>query len=454
MKECGCLSVGGMFMNITVVGTGYVGLVTGVSLAEVGHTVTCLDIDEEKIKLLEQGVSPIYELGLSEMLQRNLKEKKITFTTDKLKAYQNATIIYIAVGTPENEDGSANLMYIENAAKDIAEYVTNDVIVVTKSTVPVGTNGKIQEIILSNICSTAKVSIASNPEFLREGSAVNDAFCGDRVVIGTECEETFAVLESVNKPFGIPIYRTDIKSAEMIKYASNAFLATKISFINEISNICELLGANIEDVAEGMGMDKRIGNQFLKAGIGYGGSCFPKDTKALIQIAGNVNYDFKLLKGVVNVNKKQQRLLMDKLNAIYPSLKNRKIAVLGLTFKPGTDDMREAPSILVTEALVEQEAEVVAFDPVALEKAKSFLHGKVQYAETIEKAVADSDAVLILTEWEAIKNMDLGIFTTMKFPIVLDGRNCFSLDAVKKYEINYHSIGRPSLTKLSERAPV
>lgn len=441
-------------MEITVVGTGYVGLVTGVSLAEVGHTVTCLDTDLEKIKLLKQGISPIYELGLNEMMHKNVKEKRLSFTTDKQIAYQNASIIYIAVGTPENEDGSANLMYIENAAKDIGDHLVNDVIVVTKSTVPVGTNDTIQQIILSNLSCSAKVSLASNPEFLREGSAIHDAFCGDRIVVGTESDETFAVLESVNKPFGIPLYRTDVRSAEMIKYASNAFLATKISFINEISNICEIFGANIEDVSEGMGLDKRIGKQFLKAGIGYGGSCFPKDTKALIQIAGNANYDFELLKGVVNVNKKQQRLLINKLNAFYPSLKNKKIAVLGLTFKPGTDDMREAPSILVTEELIKQEAKVVAFDPIALDKAKSYLHGNVQYAETIEEAVAESDAVLILTEWDAIKNMDLSIFETMKFPIILDGRNCFSLDAVRKYEINYHSIGRPSLTKLSERTPV
>ena len=441
-------------MNIAVIGTGYVGLVTGVSLSEIGHNVTCIDVNEDKVAKMKQGISPIYEPGLSELMTKNINEKRLDFTTVHLEGLRQADVIYIAVGTPENKDGSADLSFISQAAQDIAEYIERDVIVVTKSTVPVGTNAMIKEIIQTHLVHDLQVEVVSNPEFLKEGTAIHDSFHGDRIVIGADSEHAFSIIEKINEPFGVPIFKTDIKSAEMIKYASNAFLATKISFINEISNICELLGANIENVSTGMGLDQRIGSQFLKAGIGYGGSCFPKDTKALIQIAGNVQYEFELLKGVVNVNKKQQRILIGKLNDCLPNISGKKIAVLGLAFKPNTDDMRESASILVTEELINQGAEVVAYDPIAMNNAKSILNPLVQYAFSIEEAIENSDAALILTDWEEFKNIELTMFSKMKKPLVIDGRNCFTVESMENNGIEYHSIGRPAAAKVIEAAPI
>lgn len=434
-------------LNITVVGTGYVGIVTGVSLSAIGHSVTCLDIDKEKIEKMKLGISPIYEPGLSELMIEKMESNRLFFTTSQYDAFIKADLIYIAVGTPEREDGSADLTFIEEVAYSIAENIVRDTIVVIKSTVPVGTNRRVKEIILQNLVHDVQVEMVSNPEFLKEGTAIYDSFHGDRIVIGTDKEETARMMEKVNEPFGIPIYKTSIESAEMIKYASNAFLATKISFINEISNICERVQANIEEVAVGMGLDTRIGPQFLKAGIGYGGSCFPKDTKALIQIAGNVHYDFELLKGVVNVNKKQQVLLLSKLKQIYPNLNGKRIGVLGLAFKPNTDDMREAPSILVVKDLVNNGAKVYAYDPIAIENAKRFLPPQVNYTSSTSEAIQSSDAVLILTEWDDIKLMDLSLFNKMSNPIVIDGRNCFSLELMKESDIEYHSVGRLSINE-------
>ena len=437
-------------MNITVVGTGYVGLVTGVSLSEIGHRVTCIDIDKVKVEKMNKGISPIFEPSLDELMIKNIEENRLFFTTDHTTGFHNADVIYIAVGTPEKEDGSANLSFVEQVAKEIATHVTKDAVVVTKSTVPVGTNDKIKDIINENLVNKVQIDVASNPEFLREGSAIHDSFNGDRIVIGSDSEQAANIIEEVNKPFGVPAYKTDIRSAEMIKYASNAFLATKISFINEIANICERVDANVEDVAEGMGMDKRIGDKFLNAGIGYGGSCFPKDTKALIQIADNVLYDFELLKSVVNANEKQKTLLIDKLNERFTSLRGKRIAVLGLAFKPNTDDMREAASIVVTEKLIEQGAEVVAYDPIAKDNAKSILSDRTFYADSVEEAVKESDAVLILTEWDEIKNVDLSVFKSMKYPLVIDGRNCFSLEEMKDNNIEYHSVGRSLIQNKAE----
>lgn len=441
-------------MKISVIGTGYVGLVTGVSLSEIGHHVTCIDVNQDKVAKMQQGISPIYEPGLSEMMTKNINENRLSFTTDHRQGLKHSDVIYIAVGTPENQDGSADMSYVIQAARDIAENIQQNVIVVTKSTVPVGTNDMIKQTIQSHMAANLQMEVVSNPEFLKEGSAIHDSFHGDRIVIGAENEYASNVIEQINQPFGVPIFKTDIKSAEMIKYASNAFLATKISFINEISNICELLGANIENVSTGMGLDQRIGSQFLKAGIGYGGSCFPKDTKALIQIAGNVEYEFELLKGVVNVNKKQQGILIGKLNDCLPILTGKRIAVLGLAFKPNTDDMRESASIRVTEELIEQGAQVIAYDPIAMGNAKSILNPLVEYADSIEEAIADSEAALILTDWDEIKNIELALFKTMKKPLVIDGRNCFSLEAVESNGIEYHSIGRPVATKVIEAAPI
>lgn len=441
-------------MNISVIGTGYVGLVTGVSLSEIGHHVICIDVDEDKVNQMKKGISPIYEPGLSDLMTKNIGEKRLSFTTSHREGLQQADVVYIAVGTPENKDGSADLGFVAQAAKDIAENVEHNVVVVTKSTVPVGTSDMIKKIIYAHLPDSLQVEVVSNPEFLKEGSAIHDSFYGDRIVIGAESKEAFEIIEKINQPFGVPIFKTDIKSAEMIKYASNAFLATKISFINEISNICELLGANVENVSTGMGLDQRIGSQFLNAGIGYGGSCFPKDTKALIQIAGNVEYEFELLKGVVNVNKKQQKILISKLNDCLPTVSGKKVAVLGLAFKPNTDDMREAASILITEELIQQGAEVVAYDPIAMNNAKSILNPMVQYADSIEGAICDSDVALILTDWDEIKNVELAVFHKMKKPLVIDGRNCFALKAIEKSGIEYYSIGRPVSAKLIEAASI
>lgn len=437
-------------MKISVIGSGYVGLVTGVTLSEIGHNVACIDVDKQKIEKLKKAISPIYEPGLSEMMAKNIAAQRLIFTDQHHVGLANTDVIYIAVGTPENEDGSVNLQYVEQAALDIASHVTKNVIIVLKSTVPVGTNHQIRELVRTGVDPRFNVEIVSNPEFLKEGSAIDDTFHGDRIVIGSDNEEAALTIAEINQPFGVPIYRTDIRSAEMIKYASNAFLATKISFINEISNICEMVGANVENVAAGMGMDQRIGNQFLKAGIGYGGSCFPKDTKALIQIAGNVDYDFELLKGVVNVNRKQQVLLIDKLKKCLDSIQGKRIAVLGLAFKPNTDDMREAASILITDELIKEGAQIVAYDPVAMEKARAVLHSDVCYANTIEEALIGSDAALILTEWGEIRSMDLQLVRKMNRPLLIDGRNCFALDEMQNHGIEYHSVGRPSMNTAAE----
>jgi len=430
-------------LKISVVGTGYVGLVTGVSLSEIGHIVTCIDINKEKVKKMKEGISPIYEPGLSELMKKNMSENRLFFTTDHRAGLYQAEVIYIAVGTPEKENGSANLAFIEEVAVAIAENITADTIVVTKSTVPVGTNRKIKHLITENLLKDVKVDIISNPEFLREGSAIHDSFHGSRIVVGSESEDAARVIERINEPFGTHIFHTTIESAEMIKYASNAFLATKISFINEISNICERVNANVEEVAIGMGLDPRIGSQFLKAGIGYGGSCFPKDTKALMQIAGNVHYDFELLKGVINVNKKQQVLVLEKLREVYSSFKGLKVGVLGLAFKPNTDDIREAPSLSVITKLINDGAEVIAYDPVAIENAKKVLPREVNYCDCPEDMLTGIDAVIILTEWEQIKSIQARSFHQMKRPVVIDGRNCFDPLEMVKGNIEYKSIGRP-----------
>lgn len=433
-------------MNIAVVGTGYVGLVTGVCLADIGHTVTCIDIDSSKIKKMNYGISPIYEPGLDELMMKNIDENRLFFTNDHSTGFVNADVIYIAVGTPEKEDGTADLKFINSVCHDIANNIVNKVIVVTKSTVPVGTNEYIQKLIASN--TKIPFSVVSNPEFLREGSAVHDTFNGDRIIIGSDDEEAANVIENINKPFGLKIYKTNLRSAEMIKYASNAFLATKISFINEIANISSSLGANIEEVAKGMGFDKRIGSTFLNAGIGYGGSCFPKDTKALVQIAGGINHEFKLLKAVIEVNNKQQLLLVEKAKEHYGSLKGKKIAMLGLAFKPNTDDMREAASIVTAEQLILAGAKVIAYDPIAIENARKVFPEAVEYVESIEEALIKSDIAFIMTEWEEIKQTPLATYRKLlKDSTVFDGRNCYSLEEATQEDLDYFSIGRVSVTK-------
>lgn len=431
-------------MKITVVGTGYVGLVTGVALAEIGHDVTCIDVNASKIEMLKNGQCPIFEPGLEELLNTNIINRKLCFTTNPIYAYEDAEVVYIAVGTPQNRDGTANLTDIKHAAVEIAKFMRRHLIIVTKSTVPVGTNEEIKTIIKQH--SKFSFDIVSNPEFLREGSALFDTFHGDRIVIGAENDEAASKIATLNKPFGVPIYKTDIRSAEMIKYASNAFLATKISFINEIANLCEKTGANVEAVSYGMGLDQRIGNQFLQAGIGYGGSCFPKDTNALVQLAGNVQHEFELLKSVIEVNNKQQLLLVEKLKSRLPNLYHKNIAVLGLSFKPNTDDMRDAASLVVIRELIISGATVIAYDPVALQGAENYLPSEIVYTKSIGNALTGADAVLILTEWEEIKSFNLHQYKAlMKNPIIFDGRNCYSLPEARRANVEYYSIGRPSV---------
>ncbi|MFC4025015.1 UDP-glucose dehydrogenase family protein [Oceanobacillus longus] len=433
-------------MEISVIGTGYVGLVTGVCLAHIGNKVTCIDIDEEKINTLKSGISPIYEEGLTELLQENINNGNLDFTSDYKEGLAGKKFVYIAVGTPQGEDGSADLTYIDKACESIAQHLEENTVIVTKSTVPVGTNEYIKGKIESNLINEVTIKIASNPEFLRQGSAVYDTFNGDRIVVGSDDEETLNLLEKINEGFKLPIVRTDLRSAEMIKYASNAFLATKISFINEMANLSEKIGANIDHVAKGMGMDKRIGNSFLNAGIGYGGSCFPKDTRAIISIGKKAQYDMPILENVVDANERQRDILVDKVLKKYKDISGKKVAVLGLAFKPNTDDMREAPSISVTNKLLANGAIVTAYDPVATDNAKEVLSSQVKFAKSIEDAIDGADIAMILTEWAEIKAYPLESYKNyMNQAVIFDGRNCHSLELAKESGAVYHSIGRPSM---------
>ncbi|WP_409274870.1 UDP-glucose dehydrogenase family protein [Neobacillus sp. SCS-31] len=435
-------------MKITVAGTGYVGLVNGVCLAEMGHQVVCIDTDETKINTLQKGISTIYEPGLEGLLNKNRKADRISFTMSPQEAYSDADLIFIAVGTPENKDGSANLESIYSASYTIAAHLEKDAIICTRSTVPVGTNAKIEEIILRLKPPPVSVAVVSLPEFLREGSAIFDFFNGDRIIIGASSNEAAAVLEELFHPLAIPIVKTDRNSAEMIKYASNAFLATKISFINEIAALCEKVNANIDEVANGIGMDGRIGPHFLRAGIGYGGSCFPKDTKALLKLAGNVEHPFNLLKSVIEVNNKQHSLPVTKAKMAAGSLLGKKVAVLGLAYKPDTDDIRESASIRIIQELLDEGAKVVAYDPAAIPNAKRYFGDTIDYALDITQALTDAETAIIATDWDQIRHLRPSVFATyMKEPIIIDGRNCFPLDKMSVEPITYISIGRPALIR-------
>ncbi|MDZ3952321.1 UDP-glucose/GDP-mannose dehydrogenase family protein [Bacillus thuringiensis] len=435
-------------MKIAMFGAGYVGLVTGVCLSDVGHEVTCIDIDKKKVEKMKNGLSPIYEPGLEGLMVKNIKAGRLFFTTEYQEVMKNVDMVYIAVGTPQQANGSANLYYVEQVALQIAASIEKDMIIVMKSTVPVGTNDYIKDLILTHLKENVKIHMVSNPEFLREGSAIYDSFYGDRIVIGTDNEEIANKVQEVNKAFNIPVFQTNIRSAELIKYASNAFLATKISFINEISNICEKVNSNIDDVAYGMGLDKRIGMQFLKAGTGYGGSCFPKDTQALVQIAGNVDYEFELLKAVIQVNNKQRSLLVKKAKKKLGNLAGKHIAILGLAFKPNTDDMREATSTVIAQELVAMGAIVKAYDPVAIKNATQFLPPEVEYMGNIDETIQAAEATFIVTEWDEIKNYPLNKYVSlMKEANIFDGRNCYPLKEVEKFELYYSSIGREEVNK-------
>ncbi len=428
--------------NVAVAGTGYVGLVAGVCFAEKGNNVTCVDVNEEKIKIMKSGISPIYEPGLDELMLKNNKTGRLHYTTDYKKAYQMADFIFIGVGTPEKPDGTANLEYVFSVAKQIAQSIEKDCVVVVKSTVPIGTNDLVEQIIKENLLHNVNIYVASNPEFLAQGRAVKDTLEPSRIVIGTECKEAEELLLKLYSNFDAPKVTTNRRSAEMIKYASNDFLALKISYINDIANACEYLGANVEDVVKGMSFDNRIGDKFLHPGCGYGGSCFPKDTKALYHLLlDNFGYEMKTIKAAIDVNVNQKMVLYTKLKQIYPEIKGLNIAVLGLTFKAGTDDLREAPSLDVIPKLLLEGANIIAYDPVGIENYKKFYPNEIRYVENPIDALKNADCCLIFTEWPEIKKLTSDDFKNhMKKALVIDGRNLFKLENMKN--VIYYSIGR------------
>jgi UDPglucose 6-dehydrogenase len=447
-------------MRITMVGTGYVGLVTGTCFANTGNDVTCLDIDPRKIDMLNQGKSPIYEPGLDEMIKRNVKAGRLHFTTDKAAAYGKAEVIFICVGTPSDEQGRADLKYVLAAARDIGDAIESipaesddrrAKIIVVKSTVPVGTNAKVKKEIASR--TKKPFRMASNPEFLKEGAAINDFNRPDRVVIGCDEKGTGDRLRDLYEPFvrqGNPIFLMDIPSAEMVKYAANAMLATKISFINEIANLCESYGADIDEVRRGMCSDKRIGNQFLYPGLGYGGSCFPKDVLAVISMGKEADMPASLLDAVHSVNQRQREQFFAKVEKHFSTngqLQGKKIAVWGIAFKPGTDDIREAPSITLMTKLMERGATVVAYDPVASEPCEKVFGAKVHCAAEPMKALEGAEALIICTDWDEFRHPDFDeMKKRMKKPVVFDGRNLYRLESMKDAGFTYYSVGREAVT--------
>ncbi len=430
-------------MKIAVAGTGYVGLVAGVCFAEVGHQVTCVDVDEAKVKLMKSGTSPIYEQDLEELMQKNYAAGRLDYTTDYVTAYKEADAIFIGVGTPERPDGSAELSYIATVARQIAENVVHDCLVVVKSTVPVGTNDKVEQFIKDFLVNDVKVEVASNPEFLAQGTAVHDTLHAARIIIGTESPEAEAKLKEIYEPFHLPIVSVKRRSAEMIKYASNDFLALKISYMNDIANLCELVGADIEDVAEGMSYDERIGKRFLNAGIGYGGSCFPKDTKALEYLANQNHYELKTVKAAIEVNKEQKLLLFKKASRRLITFHGLKVAVLGLTFKPGTDDLREAPSLDNVPLLLEAGADIYAYDPIGAGRFRERFPEGIQYTETIEEALQGANVCFAFTEWEEIRNITPRQFKEwMRTALLYDGRNMYDKTAMEEAGVEYYGVGR------------
>ena len=433
-------------MNICVVGTGYVGVVTGTCFAEFGVKVTGVDKDAEKIHLLQQGKVPFYEPGLEEMLRKNLKEGRLSFTTDIARAVDKALVVFIAVGTPSRDDGSADLSYVEEVARNIGENMRGYKVIVTKSTVPVGTGERIREIVTRHQREPVHFDVVSNPEFLREGSAIEDFMRPDRVVIGAESEQAVAILKDLYSPLYLietPFVITNVASAEMIKYASNAFLATKISFINEIADLCESVGADVHVVAKGMGLDRRIGPKFLHPGPGFGGSCFPKDTRAISQMAQRHGKRLEIVDAVIRVNERRRRQMLEKIvRAMGGNVRGAALGVLGLSFKPNTDDMREAPSIPIVQGLLEQGASVTAYDPASMGVAARLLKG-VRFASDPYEAAEGKDALVILTEWNVFRNLDLErIRGAMRTPRVIDLRNIYDPRKMHALGFEYTGVGR------------
>jgi UDPglucose 6-dehydrogenase len=432
-------------MKIAVVGTGYVGLVTGTCFAETGNYVTCIDIDRKKVEKLSNGQITIYEPGLEKLFLRNLKEGRLDFTTDLAAGIKDAAIIFLALPTPPGEDGSADLKYVLGVARDLGKILTDYVVVVDKSTVPVGTAEKVHAAISENY--NGPFDVVSNPEFLREGVAVDDFMKPDRVVVGTRSERARKCMTELYAPFvrsGNPVIFMDERSAELTKYAANSFLATKISFMNEVAQLCERLGADVDMVRRGIGSDDRIGKRFLFPGIGYGGSCFPKDVQALVKSSGEVGYDFKILEAVMDVNERQKLHLIPKVSHYFGGdLAGKHFALWGLAFKPNTDDIREAPALYMIDALLEAGATVCAFDPEAMANVKAIYGDRIKFAENQYDALENADALLIATEWNEFRTPDfLRIVKSLKNKAIFDGRNLFDVDAVKELGFHYESIGR------------
>jgi UDPglucose 6-dehydrogenase len=433
-------------MKITVVGTGYVGLVAGACFAESGNDVICVDKDEAKIRLLRRGRMPIYEPGLEEMVRSNRTEGRLTFSTTLPKAVRDSAVIFIAVGTPQGEDGSADLQHVLAVARDIAKAMNGYKVIVDKSTVPVGTAAKVREVIRRE--TTHPFSVVSNPEFLKQGAAIDDFMKPDRVVVGAEDKRSEALMLELYQPFtrtGAPILTMDCASAELAKYAANAMLATRISFMNEIANVCERVGADVDEVRRAIAADRRIGSAFLFPGIGYGGSCFPKDVKALMHFASEKSYDFKILEAVDAVNQRQKLRLLEKMQSHFGNLKGKTIAIWGLAFKPRTDDMREAPSIPLISGLLEVGAKVQVFDPEAMRVARGIFGAKIAYAAKSYDALKGADALAIVTEWNEFRRPDFArMRKLMRAPVIFDGRNLFTADEMKSGNFKYFSVGRPA----------
>jgi UDPglucose 6-dehydrogenase len=437
-------------MKISVIGTGYVGLVTGTCFAETGIDVYCVDIDKQKIENLKNGKIPIFEPGLDKMVIKNVKKGNLNFTTELKETLNECEVVFSAVGTPPDEDGSADLTYVMNVAREVGKYMTDYLVFVTKSTVPIGTSHLVRKAIQDELNirkSDIKFDVASNPEFLKEGSAVDDFMRPDRIVVGLDSEKAETIMKKLYKPFvlnGHPILFMDIPSAELTKYTANAMLATKISFMNDIANLCEIVGADINNVRKGIGSDSRIGDKFLYAGTGYGGSCFPKDVKALIKTADQNKYNLRILKAVEDVNESQKSVLYNKLYSYFKgNLKDKKIAIWGLSFKPNTDDMREAPALVLIEKLKQIGAKIYAYDPVAMEEAYRKLGKSVNYGSDKEEVLIDADALLLVTEWNEFRVLNFKTMAKlMKTKVIFDGRNIYDGTEVTENGFEYFGIGR------------
>jgi UDPglucose 6-dehydrogenase len=432
-------------MHIAVIGTGYVGLVSGACFAEFGINVTCVDVDQAKIEKLNNGIIPIYEPGLDQVVEKNVKAGRLHFTTDLKSAVEGALVVFLAVGTPPKDDGSPDMSYYQQAAKDIAEAMNGYKVLVTKSTVPVGTGKWLRDFVSQNLKIETEFGVASNPEFLREGAAIEDFMRPDRVVIGSNEERAIDVMKELYRPLYLietPIVITSLEAAELIKYAANAFLATKITFINEIANLCDAIGCDVHDVARGMGMDNRIGRKFLHPGPGYGGSCFPKDTRALTTVADQFGVETRIVDAVIDANERQREAMIPKIEALVGGLKGKHVGVLGLSFKPETDDMRESPAIEILHGIIERGGTVKAFDPVAMEESRHYIKG-IEYATDEYDAIKGADVLVIVTEWNQFRALDMEkVKALLNAPKIADLRNIYEPSDMRELGFDYIGVGR------------